>query len=65
VGNGHGDSQCQSSVSPRVTCGGYNGQVWWNNFNFGGASAVGTYGEVWDLCGWITYVYHCGTPQHV
>jgi hypothetical protein len=57
VGNGHGDSQCQYSVSPRVTCGGYNGQVWWDNLNFGGASIIGTYGEVWDLCGWTTNVY--------
>lgn len=57
VGNGQGDSSCSYTVSPRVQCGGYNGHVWWDDANFGGTYIIGTYGEVWDTCGWTTYVY--------
>lgn len=58
VGNGHGDDECTYTVSPRVTCGGYNGHVWWVDLNFGGTSSIGTYGDVWDTCyADTTYVY--------
>ena len=58
VGNGHGDDECTYTVSPRVTCGGYNGHIWWVDLNFGGTSSIGTYGEVWDTCyADTTYVY--------
>jgi hypothetical protein len=49
-------SNCSYTVSPRVKCGGYNGHVWWTD-DLEGTTIIGTYGEVWDLCGATTYVY--------
>jgi hypothetical protein len=53
----HANSQrdFNKPASPRVSCGGYNGHMWYSTF--GGADALGTYGELWDTCGGTTYLY--------
>jgi hypothetical protein len=47
------------AVSPRVSCGGFNGNVQWSG------STVEIWGEVWDTCGGYTYVYlSWNNPTH-
>jgi hypothetical protein len=43
------------TASVRVSCGGYNGHVDYNNP--GTLITLGTYGELWDTCGGTTYLY--------
>lgn len=47
------------AVSPRVTCGGFNGNVKWSG------NSIEIWGEVWDTCGGYTYVYlSWNNPTH-
>jgi hypothetical protein len=47
------------AVSPRVSCGGFNGNVEWSG------PTVEIWGEVWDTCGGDTYVYlSWNNPTH-
>jgi hypothetical protein len=47
------------AVSPRVSCGGFNGNVQWSG------NSVEIWGEVWDTCGGYTYVYlSWNNPTH-
>jgi hypothetical protein len=51
-----GETYCQYTVSPRGTCGGYNGHVYWED-DWYGTIYIGTYGEVWSTCDVSAYIY--------
>jgi hypothetical protein len=51
-----GERYCTYTVSPRGTCGGYNGHVYWED-DWYGTIYIGTYGEVWSTCDVTTYIY--------
>jgi hypothetical protein len=50
---------CTATVSPRVTCGGFNGHIIWDTAAFApnGEYYVEIYGEVWSTCNSTSYVY--------
>ena len=45
------------NASVRVTCGGYNGHVYYNDDLAGVEVVLQTWGELWDTCGARTYLY--------
>jgi hypothetical protein len=57
ISNYVGGQNCEYEAYPRVTCGGYDGWVGWDD-DYEGTIDVWTYGEVWDTCyADTTYVY--------
>jgi hypothetical protein len=55
--NSQDNPYCQYEVDgPRQACGGYNGWIYWFDDDLG-LDYIGTYGDLWSLCGVTAAVY--------